>query len=374
MDLELTDEQQMLRDTVRGVCERYSPLEVVRAMEDDPTGFPEDLWKQLGELGLLGVTIPERYGGAALTALDAAVVYEELGRALCPSPHFVSSIMSAGVLLAAGSEEQKSQWLPKIATGETIMTPAWLEPDGGFGPEGIQLRAATRGERVELSGVKRHVAFASAADRLIVFARNGDAREEVSLYLVDPKAAGITLTQQRSLAADTQYKVEFSGASVPETDRIGAVGSGWQTWREVMLDGIILLAAQAMGGAQKALEITVQYAKEREQFDKPLGAFQAIAHYLAGGATTVDGGTTLVYEAAWARSEGRPVGRLAPMAKLFACRTFRDLTAMCEQVHGGYGFTIDYDIQLFFRRAKQLQMTWWDSRYLEESIAADVLD
>ena len=136
----------------------------------------------------------------------------------------------------------------------------------------------------------------------------------------------------------------------------------------------MLLAAQAMGGAERALDITVDYAKERKQFDKPLGAFQAISHYLADAATAVDGGKTLVYEAAWARSEGRSIRRLAPMAKLFACQTYRDVTAMCEQVWGGVGFTIEYDIQLFFRRAKQLQLSWWDTRYLEELVAAAVLD
>jgi alkylation response protein AidB-like acyl-CoA dehydrogenase len=141
-----------------------------------------------------------------------------------------------------------------------------------------------------------------------------------------------------------------------------------------MLDGIILLAAWAMGGAERAVEMTVDYAKERKQFDKPLGAFQAISHYLADATTNVDGGKALVYEAAWARGEGRDVSRLAPMAKLFACQTYRDVTAMCQQVWGGVGFTIEYDIQLYFRRAKQLQITWWDGPYLEELIAADVLD
>jgi alkylation response protein AidB-like acyl-CoA dehydrogenase len=141
-----------------------------------------------------------------------------------------------------------------------------------------------------------------------------------------------------------------------------------------MQDGIVLLAAQAMGGAERALEITVQYAKERKQFDKPLGAFQAISHYLADASTRIDGGKNLVYEAAWASASGRDAAQLAAMAKLFACQTYRDVTAMCQQVWGGVGFTIEYDIQLFFRRAKQLQLSWWDSRELEERIAAAVLD
>jgi alkylation response protein AidB-like acyl-CoA dehydrogenase len=141
-----------------------------------------------------------------------------------------------------------------------------------------------------------------------------------------------------------------------------------------MHDAIIMVAAQAVGGAERALEITVRYANEREQFDRPIGAFQAISHYLADGATTVAGAKTVTYEAAWARATGKPVSRLAPMAKLFACQTYRDVTAMCEQVHGGYGFTVDFDIQLYFRRAKQLQLSWWDTRYLEELVAAAVLD
>jgi alkylation response protein AidB-like acyl-CoA dehydrogenase len=141
-----------------------------------------------------------------------------------------------------------------------------------------------------------------------------------------------------------------------------------------MREGIVLLAAQAVGGARYALDITVQYAKDRFQFDKPLGAFQAIAHYLSDAVTRVDGAETLVWEAAWARSTGRPIARLAPMSKLFACQTFRDVTAMAQQVFGGVGFTVDYDIQLYFRRAKQLQLSWWDSRYLEELVAAALLD
>jgi alkylation response protein AidB-like acyl-CoA dehydrogenase len=205
----------------------------------------------------------------------------------------------------------------------------------------------------------------------VVLARTGPGPGGVELFLVDPRAKGVTLTQQRSLASDTQYDVRLEGVRVAAIDRIAG---GWPVWDRVMHDAIILLAAWAMGGAERAVEMTVQYAKERKQFDKPLGAFQAISHYLADATTKVDGGKTLVWEAAWARSQGRDVARLAPMAKLFACQTYRDVTAMCQQVWGGVGFTIEYDIQLYFRRAKQLQITWWDGSYLEELIAADVLD
>jgi alkylation response protein AidB-like acyl-CoA dehydrogenase len=374
LDLTFSPEQEMLRETVRGVLAATSPLSVVRELEDDPTGYSPDLWKQLAHLDLIGLQLPEEYGGSGMTTLESVVVYEEFGRAIAPSPHFVSSILSGGVLARSGSAAQKEAWLPGIVSGEAILTPAWLEPENTSRATGVQVRAVPDGDGWTITGTKRHVAFASSAVRLVVLARTGDADGEVDLFLVDPADAGVTLTQQMSIASDAQYQVELAGVRVTEADRIGAAGTGWITWSAVMHEAIILAAAQAVGGAQYALDITVQYAKDRKQFDKPLGAFQALAHYLADGATTVDGAEVLVHEAAWARAEGRPVGKLAPMAKLYACQTFRDVTAMAQQLFGGIGFTVEFDIQLYFRRAKQLQLSWWDPRTLEELIAAQVLD
>ncbi len=374
MDLEFTEEQEMLREMVRGVCSTYAPLETVRAIEDDPVGYPLELWKQLGALDLIGLMIPTEYGGSGMTLLDGAVVYEELGRALAPSPHFVSAVMSAGVLQRNGSGEQQADLLPRIVAGDAILTPAWLEPRHGFGPRGVQLAARADGDEFVLDGVKWHVPFAAAATQLVVLARTGSGDSEIDLFLVDPNASGVTLTQQLTIGSDTQYQVELAGVRVPASSRIGAAGTGWSAWSETMFDGIVLLAAYAMGGARYAFDITLQYAKDRHQFDKPLGAFQAIAHYLADASTTVEGGTILVHEAAWSRANGRPIDRLAPMAKLFAGQTFRDVTAMAQQVFGGVGFTNEYDIQLYFRRAKQLQISWWDDRYLEELVAQATLD
>jgi len=371
MDLDLTPEQEMLREAVRGTCARHADLTVVRQLEDDPIGYPPKFWEQLGELGLLGMTLPERFGGSGMSILDGVVVYQELGRSLAPSPHFVSSVMAGGVIAKAGTEAQQERWLPKIASGEAIITPAWLEPEGGYGPGGVQVRAVPDGDGWRLTGVKRHVAFARAATHLLVLARVGD---DVALLVVDPATPGIELTQQMTVASDTQYRVEFTDVAVPADALIGASTDGWPVWDDVMRDGIILLAGQAVGGARHALDLAVQYSKDRHQFDKPLGAFQALAHYMADAVTALDGAETLVYEAAWARSEGRDVSRLAPMAKLFACRTFRDITATAQQIFGGVGFTLDYDIQLYFRRAKQLELSWWDTRYLENLVAADVLD
>jgi alkylation response protein AidB-like acyl-CoA dehydrogenase len=375
MELDFTPEQELLRDAVRSMCAKHASLDVVRKMEGDPTGYPEELWAQLLGTGILGLVLPERWGGSGMSMLDAVVVYEELGRALAPSPHFVSSVMSGGVLALAGTDEQRDRWLAPIASGEAVVTPAWLEPGRGFGPVGVQLSATAEGDGWQLSGTKRHVEYAAAADRLLVLARvAGAAPDDVLLLLVDPRVEGVTLVPQATVASDSQCRVDFEGVFVPGDAVVGAPGAGWPVWDQVMHDGIVLLAAQAVGGARYALDITVQYAKDRFQFDKPLGAFQAISHYLADAVTRVDGAETLVWEAAWARSTGRSTARLAPMAKLFACQTFRDVTAMAQQVFGGVGFTVEYDIQLYFRRAKQLQLSWWDPRYLEELVAVEELD
>lgn len=374
MDLEFSDEQHMLRDLVRGMCGTYASLETVRAVEDDPSGYPVQFWEQLSALDLTGLMIPEGYGGSGMTALEGAVVYEEFGRALAPSPHFVSAVLSAGLLLRGGSDAQKQTWLPRIATGESIVSTGWLEPGGGFGPKGVQATATSDADGFVLQGTKWHVPFASAATQLIVLARTGDAVADVDLFLVDPTADGVTLTQQLTMASDCQYQVELSAVRVSAASRLGAAGTGWATWEAILKEGLVFLGAQAIGGAGYAVEITVQYAKDREQFDKPLGAFQAIAHYLADAATAVNGGRILVYEAAWALANGQSIEALAPMAKLFAGQTFRDVTAMAQQVFGGVGFTLDYDIQLYFRRAKALQIAWLDDVALREMVALTVLD
>ncbi len=373
LNLDFSPEQEMLRATLRGVLASTCPISTVRDLEDDPIGYSPIVWKQLAELDLIGILLPEAYGGSDMTALEGVVLYEELGRSLAPVPHFVSAVLCGGALASAGSEAQRAEWLPPIVTGDAVFTVAWLEPESGFGPAGVKLRAVDEGDGFRLTGKKRHVAFARAATRMVVLARTGDAPADIDLFIVSPDAPGVKLEQKFSISSDAQYDVTFDDVLVGRDQRIGAESSGWDTWQSVMRDGCILLAAQAMGGARAALDMTVQYSKDRQQFDKPLGAFQAIAHGLADAVTTVDGGDTLVHQAAWARAAGRPVDRLAPMAKLFACRTYRDVTALAQQVFGGIGFTLEVDVQLHFRRAKQLQLAWWDTRYLEELVAAAIL-
>ena len=375
MDLAFTEEQDMLRDAVRGLC--ADAADSIRALEDDPKGYDEAFWQGLAAMGLTGLMTPEALGGSGMGLLDAVVVYEELGRSLVPSPHLASSVVAGGVLATAGSDAQQADWLPAMAAGEAVLSVAWLEPDNSSGPSGVQMAAVPDGDGFVLSGPKRHVPYASSADRLVVLARTGVAEGgagAVDLFLVDPTAEGVTLTLQPTVAGDTQYRVDLDRVRVEATDRIGPAGTGWATWSTVMADAIVLVAAQAVGAAEATHALTTQYAKERHQFDKPIGAFQSISHYLADGITAIDGARVLVHRAAWSRDEGRDVSTLAPMAKLFATQTCRDVAGVAIQVHGGMGFTVECDAQLYFRRAKSWQLNWFDDDHLEELIAASVLD
>ena len=377
LDLGFTQEQEMLRDMVRGLCAELSPLERVRELEDDPDGIHRELWQRFGELGLCGLMVPESTGGSGMSLLDGVVLYEELGRSLAPLPHFVSCVLSAGAIAQAGTPAQQAELLGGIASGETIATVGWLEPGGGYKPRGVQLAARANGDGFVLDGSKEHVQFAAAADLIVVLARSGDRDTDIDLFVVEAEASGLSLDQRMSISSDTQYLASLDGVPVPAGARLGRadapVGAGWEAWQHAMHSGAILAAAQAVGGASAALEMTVEYAKERRQFNKALAEFQAISHYLADARTALDGAQLLVYEAAWAHSTGRSTDRLAPMAKLFACRTYREITAMCQQVFGGIGFTVEYDIQLYFRRAKQLQLSWWDQAACEDRIADAVL-
>jgi alkylation response protein AidB-like acyl-CoA dehydrogenase len=374
MDLDFTSEQDLLRDSVRGVCERHSGLDVVRKLENDQVGYSTELWQQLGEMGITGLVIDEQYGGSGMSMIDAAVVYEEFGRAIVPSPHFVSAVLAAGLIGRSSNDALKSDLLPRIASGEAIVTVASLEPDNTYAPSGVQLKATKDGDGWKLSGAKRHVPFAQAAGSMVVLARTDDGRGEAGIIalLVDTSAAGVTLTQQLTVASDAQFRVDFDNVAANAV--VHDAGAAWPAWHDTMLDGTTLLAAQAAGGARAALELARNYANTREQFDKPLAAFQAISHYLADSVTAVDGAQTLAWEAAWARSEGRSIESLAPMAKSYACQTFRKVTATAVQIFGGNGFTVEFDIQLYFRRAKSMQLNNWDERYCNELIAAQLLD
>ncbi len=371
MDLDFSEEQVMLRDTAKGLCEEHSPSAVVRAMEGDDIGYPQTFWQALSELGVVGLTIPEAYDGMNMGALETAIVYEEFGRKLAPTPHFVSAVLGAKMLELAGTAEQKSQWLPTIASGEKILTVATDEPQRGFSSKGVQLTATPTGDGFKLNGVKILVPYANSADGILISARQDSS---ILFFLVDPKANGVTITAEKNHASAALFQVKLDNVQVAKTACLGDGSCVWAIWDQAMLDSLIALAAQAIGGAEAIHAMTTDYAKQRVQFDKAIGSFQAIAHYLADAIVKIEGAKTLVYQAAWAKDNGKPYAKLAAQAKLQACNVFRENAVMGVQVHGGFGFTTEGDPQLYFRRSKLQQLMYWDTRYLEDRIADYLLE
>jgi alkylation response protein AidB-like acyl-CoA dehydrogenase len=371
MDLELSPEQQMLRDAVRDLCAKHGDPDHLRELEDDPVGFDRAFWDELASMDLIGLTLPVEHGGSGMTALESMVVFEELGRAIVPSPLLVSAVVGGGVLVAAGSADQQAAWLPRIARGEAILTLAWHEAGRSDGPDGVSLSLAADGDDLLLDGRKILVPFASSADALVVLARGP---EGIDLVLVESDRDGLSLEQTTVVDSSAQYEVRFDGVRVPATNRIGAAGTGWDTFVEVLDDALIAVAAMAVGGAQATLDMTVEYAKERVQFGVPIGNFQGVAHPIADIATELEGARTLVLQAAWARAEDDAGGPFVALAKRFACETYRRATRVGHQVFGGIGFTRAIDVQLYFRRAKQLELAWAEPRTLAEQIAAAELD
>ena len=374
MELTFTEEQEMLRSALRELIEQHASPDHVRALEDSADGFSADLWRQLATMDLIGLTLPEEHGGSGMGALETVVLYEELGRALATTPHLTTAILGAGFLLAAGTPAQQEQWLPKIARGEIILTVARYEPQRGDAPESIQVTAQRSGDGYRLSGTKIRVPLASSADAIAVVARTGDAPTDISIFFVAPSMEGISLEQTTVLGSDAEYEMTFRDVELSAAHLLGEREGMWDALTTVMEDVSIAVAAWAIGGAQRALEMTVEYAKEREQFGKPIGSFQGLAHPVADMATELTGAQVLVHQAAWRRSRAMSLGPLAAMAKYYACDVFKRTTKVGQQVFGGVGFTRAIDIQLYFRRAKQLEITWGGPALQEEAIAAAELD
>jgi alkylation response protein AidB-like acyl-CoA dehydrogenase len=372
MDLGFSEEQIMLRDMVRKLCEEYAPLTSLRELEGSEPGYSSKFWQQLGELGLTGITIAESYGGLGMGALDGALVAEEFGRALAVSPHHISSVLAADLISNTGSQAQKEQWLTAIATGTQFVTVANYEPRSGQQRAGIRLRAERKGDAIVLNGEKAFVPFADDADAIVLLARDHADRIIALLVpreLIASAADSMTMKYQVNHARDPLYKMQFNACSVPAEYLLNEGECIWEQWQKSMADALIPLAAYACGAAERVHEISLEYARYRKAFGRPIGGFQAIAHYLADITVAIDGVSTLVHQAAWARDQGRDWQQLAMMAKLQACETFRRAAALCIQVHGGIGYTSEADPQLFFRRAKQLQAQYWGTATLERRIA-----
>jgi len=372
VDLGLSEEQEMLKNFARDFLEKECPEQYVREMEEDDRGYRPEIWAKMAEQGWQGLIIPEAYDGTGLSFLDLIVLLEEFGRALVPGPFISTVVLGAIPILEAGSEAQKQEYLPRIASGELIMTLAFTEPSARFDADGVATTARREGDSFVLDGTKLFVPDANVAGLILVVARQpGSSGEQgTSLFLVDAHSTGLSVEVLKTIASDKQCEVKLDGVRVPAANLLGAEGSGWQTMKAVIQKATVAECAYLVGLAQMDFEISVNYAKERVQFGRPIGSFQAIQHKAADMVTDVDGARFIMYRAAWSVAEGEPDADMqVHMAKAWCSDATRRVVAHGQQIHGGIGFTKDYKIQLYFRRQKRSELMWGDGDYHREKVA-----
>ncbi|MCX2982557.1 acyl-CoA dehydrogenase [Halieaceae bacterium IMCC14734] len=368
MELDFSEEQERLRETVRKQCRDHASSTAVRAAETSASGYSTELWQALADTGITAMGIDPEYGGLGMGSLDSAIVHEELGRSLVSLPLLDSAGVCASLLQLCGSQALRQIWLPQIASGDTVLVPAWQEAACSPNTDHWECSAVTAAGKLQLHGEKVLVPFANSAAAVLVALRHKGA---LAFALV--AADTLQLREQPNHADQKLFAVDFTGVEIDALAKLDA-GDATATWEQAMLQTQIAVAAQAIGGASSMLQMANEYAQQRQQFGQPIGAFQSIAHYLADCATEIEGARYLVYQAAWACDQGRPYAQLAMMAKLQATAVYRRSTVTGVQVHGGMGFSADADPQLYYRRAKHLQLMYWDTDYLEQRIAAEILD
>jgi alkylation response protein AidB-like acyl-CoA dehydrogenase len=375
MDFDLTEGQEMLREAARGFLSTACPTSLVRDMAEDEEGHPRQLWQKMGEMGWMGMIIPEEYGGAGADFLDLIVLLEEMGRACLPGPFFSTVVLGGLAVLEAGSEEQKEEILPLLAEGRLLLTLAWTEPSATYAAEGIRTKATPTEEGFLLQGTKLFVPDAHVSDYLICAARTKETErpeDGITLFLVDAGSPGVTCTLLKTIAGDKQCEVIFDNVKVPSTGVLGQLHEGWSVLDRVLEKAVVAQCAEMAGGARRVLEMTVEYAKERTAFGHPIGSYQAIQHYCADMLVDVDGCSLLTYNAAWRLGEGLPTTREVAIAKALISEKFRRAATVAIEIHGAIGFTAEHDLPLYFKRAKAWEVSLGDTGSHLDSIAKSV--
>ncbi|MGD9792366.1 MAG: acyl-CoA dehydrogenase family protein [Acidimicrobiia bacterium] len=366
MNFAFSEEQEELRKTMRAFLEAKSPETAVRELMETDKGYDEAIWSQMGaEMGLQGLIIPEEFGGSGYSYVELGVVLEEMGRALLCAPFFATVALAANALMHSGDEAAKKAYLPGIAAGETIATLAFTEPSGKWDEAGITLPATKSGDGYTLTGTKSFVIDGATASLILVAARTASG---VSLFAVDGGAAGLTRTALSTMdMTRKQAKLEF--ANTPAT-LVGAEGKGWDIMTRVLDLAAVALAAEQVGGAQKVLEMAVEYAKVRVQFGRPIGSFQAIKHKCADMLLEVESAKSAAYYAMWCAAElNDELPSVASLAKAYCSEAYFHATAENIQIHGGIGFTWEHPAHLYFKRAKSSELLFGDPSYHRELLA-----
>jgi alkylation response protein AidB-like acyl-CoA dehydrogenase len=371
VDFAFSEEQEMLWSSTRDFLAKECSSKVVRKLMEAPGAYDEGLWKKIVGLGWTALGIPEQYGGVG-TFLDLVVVLEEAGRALMPGPFFATMGLAVPALIEAGTEAQKKEVLGAIAQGSARATVAVTEPSGRWDASSVTLSAKPSGGGWQLDGVKLFVPDAEAADYMIVAARTrGEGEDGISLFLVKGRPAGMKVTALKTLDMTRRWsEVRFEGLKLEADALMGPADKAWPQLKRALEWATAAICAEMIGGTQKVLETSTEYAKTRHQFGKPIGIYQAVSHKLADMLVLSESGRSATYYAAWAVEADAPDRSLAAsMAKAYVSDAYRKVAGDGIQVHGGIGFTWEHDMHLYFKRAKSSEVTLGDATYHRELVA-----
>jgi alkylation response protein AidB-like acyl-CoA dehydrogenase len=372
MDFDLSKPQKLLKESARALLARECGPGRVRGLMETETAHDDGLWRELADQGWTGLVVPEEQGGLGLGLVEMAAVAEEMGRACLPGA-FLSTLFAAALVERAGSAEQRDRYLEPIAAGELRATVALLEESASWEPGGVRLAASRDGGDFTLAGRKLFVPDAGAADLVVCVARDGDA---LALLPVERGAGGLTATPTPSMDATRKlYEVAFDGVRVAASDALGADGDAEGALQGALDAATAVLCAEMVGGMQWVLDASVEYAKTRQQFGRPIGSFQAVQHMCADMLLLTESARSAAYYAAWALTENDPAASGAvSVAKAYCSDAFREVANRGVQVHGGIGFTWEHDLQLYYKRSKSSETLFGDATYHRERIARLVVD
>jgi alkylation response protein AidB-like acyl-CoA dehydrogenase len=375
MDFAFDEMQEMLQTAARDFLSNEYPEKTLREMIDDETGFTLELWKKMAGMDWMGLAIPEEYGGVG-GFLDLMAVLEEMGKACLLSPFFSTIVLGAQAIIEAGSEDQKQKFLSEIVKGQLIMTMALTEQSAKYTPDSITVKAVPEGDGYNISGTKLFVPDARAADYMVCVARTGESEnpeDGITLFLVDSKTPGISFQLLKTVAGDKQCEVTFDNVRVSSDNVLGEVGKGWPCVEKVMARAAVARCAEMVGIAQKALDLTLEYAKERIAFGHPIGAFQSIQHRCADMLIDIEGSRAVAYQAAWRLNEGLDSAREVAIAKAWVNQACRRVVTSAHQVHGAIGFTEDHVLHLYTKRAGASEFSFGDSDFHLEKLAGSFI-
>ena len=371
-----SEEELMVKNAAREFLEAECPPSLARAIEQDERGYAVELWEKMAALGWFGVALPEAYGGGGLPVTYLGLILEECGRAIAPVP-FHSSATAALAVASHGAAEQKEAILPRVARGDLIMTWAAQEQDPRLRPDAIQCRGEVDGDSLVITGVKHFVDNFAAAELVVMAVRTAPPSDDnagITLVIVPTAAAGITETRLATLAKDSQSKVAMDGVRVPASNVIGEINRGWPAALAMLDTGAALLCAQIIGAARKDAEMAIEYAKNRVAFGRPIAGFQSIQHLCADMIVWVDGAQLLTYEALWKLDAGLPYGVEVSQAKAFTNDKCQAAVRSSQQIHGGIGFMMEFDLHLWYRRVTAWTMRLGTSFEHRARVARALLD